>query len=299
MTQAHLDLALLAALDDQPALSALHTGQAFHYLEDVCNPEHTVQVGLYDIFVDAFKARMLLSAKTGGGYLGQLRSLASIGIDMISTYHTLSEDLTAKRLAEDAGAAHGALLVAMTAEEPAVVAALSAVGARDEVGIAATRAVIDLGASEGAPMYAATRTVALPRYRQAGNKYDEARDDADQSVQRASAENAADYERFWALQQSSFRRAGTALRTVVARQDALLAEAAASPEAATALRTEVATRLVRRQLPMLEAAEARRADYLADPPVSLSKPERMPGMLAAELAVLLVPVLLVVRRLRR
>src|SRR5262249_47423292 len=105
MAQAHLDLALLASLTAAPDSSAeglsltyLHTGQAFHYLQDVSNQIHTVQVGLYDFFVDAFKARLLLSARTCGGYCGELRSLASIGIDFLTNHHTLSEALVRKRV---------------------------------------------------------------------------------------------------------------------------------------------------------------------------------------------------------
>ena len=100
MAQEHLDLALLASLCATPegapagrALTHLYTGQAFHYLEDVSNQVHTVQVGLYDFFVDAFKARLMMSLRTGGGYLGPLRSLSSIGIDILTNHHTLSEAL--------------------------------------------------------------------------------------------------------------------------------------------------------------------------------------------------------------
>ena len=56
--QEHLDLALLATLCAAPedaasahAMTYLYTGQAFHYLEDVSNQVHTVQVGLFDFFI--------------------------------------------------------------------------------------------------------------------------------------------------------------------------------------------------------------------------------------------------------
>ena len=68
MAEAHLDLALIAALGEQPSetLAWLYTGQAFHYLQDITNQIHTVQVGIYDFFVDATVAQLRwLSEGTG------------------------------------------------------------------------------------------------------------------------------------------------------------------------------------------------------------------------------------------
>lgn len=293
MAQLHLDLSLLAALSDAPGaqeLSLLHNGQAFHYLQDTANPIHTVQVGLYDFFVDAFKARMWLSFKTGGGYLGTMRSLASIGIDILGSHHVLSENLTEKRLLEaDSGQGTPeaeAILVEMKKDDPALVKRLdTALGAdhpeRGEFGFAITRALMEVSADYGDDVYRATREIADPRYRQEGVLFDD-ETDPDLSVQKPSPENAAAYASFWKEQSDSMRRAGTVMRRWMALRGALLSSVAADPAARDALRSEVADRLVRRQLKLLGEAEARRADYLKNPPSSVTQPERMPGMLAGQ-----------------
>ena len=61
MAQIHLDLSLVAALTDMPSskeLSWQYAGQGFHYLEDIGNQIHTVQVGLFDFFFDAAMERL-------------------------------------------------------------------------------------------------------------------------------------------------------------------------------------------------------------------------------------------------
>ncbi len=282
MAQEHIDLAMLAALDGQPTLSALYTGQAFHYLEDVCNPIHTVQVGLYDFFFDAFKARMKMSALSGGGYFGPLRSLASIGIDELSSHHTLSENLTQKRLLDEADPISVRLRKAMGAGDAELQADLDKISPDGEFAMAAVRAVIERSAPEGAPMYAATRGISVPKLRQEGVTFNDEKDDPDAFVEPRGSKNEAAWASFWDLQERSFRRAGAALRAVRTLEDRTIAAALTTPETTEALRKTVAERLIRRQLTMLDQADARLADYRANPPDSATRPERMPGMLAAE-----------------
>ena len=59
---------------------------------------HTVQVGLFDFFQDAFFERLKMGLLSGGGYVAPMRSLSSIGIDILTSHHVLSEHLTQKRL---------------------------------------------------------------------------------------------------------------------------------------------------------------------------------------------------------
>ena len=282
MAQEHIDLAMLAALDGQPTLAALYTGQAFHYLEDVCNPIHTVQVGLYDFFFDAFKARMKMSLLSGGGYFGPLRSLASIGIDELSSHHTLSENLTQKHLLIEADPVSARLRKAMTDGDAELQADFDKLTPDGEFAMAAVRAVIDRSAPDGAPMYAATRGISVPKLREEGVKFDDEKDDPDAFVVPRGSENDAAWTSFWDLQERSFRRAGAALRKVKTLEDKAISDATTTPEGTAALRVAVSERLARRQLKMLDEADARLADYRAHPPDSATKPERMPGMLAGE-----------------
>ena len=306
MAQMHLDLSLLAALSDAPTARELgwqYTGQGFHYLEDVGNQIHTVQVGLFDFFMDAFKERLKMGLLTGGGYLGQMRTLGSIGIDILTNHHTLSEHLTLRRFEEGvAGQAHsapeaGKLVVAPTVDDPefakAIDAALAPLGDRPEHGefaLLLTRTLIEASSHEGDEVYRVTRKLALPKLRTRYGVYDETKDDPDRNLLPRGPETDAAYAEFFSLQERAFRRVGTALRRWVALEQKAL-QAAATPEARAALRALVLERLIKRQLRAADESDARLADYLRDPPKDVTAPERAPGILAAELLAVVLAVL--------
>ena len=99
----YTDLSALAAGSGLPSaawLSATFAGAAFHHLEDLCNQIHTVQVGTYQFFREAFIQSKLRDLETLGGLLGQRRSLRQIGVRLIANHHLLSEDYFAKHLGE-------------------------------------------------------------------------------------------------------------------------------------------------------------------------------------------------------
>jgi hypothetical protein len=298
MNQIHTDLGLIAALSDSPHADSLqwqYTGNGFHYLEDVGNQIHTVQVGLYDFFFDAFLQRTWLSFKTGGGYCGELRTLASIGIDILTNHHTISEMLTEKRLVEAYEGKDSPigkrLLTAAGAEDPVFAAALDTELAKlgsnpekEEYGIAITRTLINTSAEEGDDVYRATRGIALSKWRQAGVLYDWTKEDADGAVHPPDAKNQPLYDEFWSLQERAFARASTAVRRMVQLQKKAVGEAT-DPAAKLELRNRVLDRLIRRQLKMMAEGETRRSSYLSMPVTQASTPERMPAMLAGQVAV--------------
>jgi hypothetical protein len=309
MAQAHLDLALLAALEGHAALSWLHTGQAFHYLQDVTNQIHTVQVGIFDFFVDATIQQLLMSFRTGGGYLGELRTMPSIGIDILTNHHVLSEALVKKRVVDAlAGKTtpEGAKLIeAPKSDDPTFKAALDTAlepfGARayaEEFGWLLTRATIEASSHEAAGVYAATRAIALPRYRKAGVLFDDKIEDPDQSIIAATDRDQAAYTELFTLQTRGFQRAGTAMRVWLAAHRSALAAIEDESER-TRLRNVVIERLVKRQLRLLAESETRRRDYLATPPAPVTGPVRMPWVLAVEIFLLLSFLFLVRRLLRR
>lgn len=306
MAELHLELALIAASLDPPSptLAWLYTGHAFHYLQDVSNQIHTVQVGVYDFFVDATLQRLWLSAKTGGGYFGELRTMSSIGIDMLTNHHVISEKLAKKRLIGSLSGQpthEGDLLARAPKEEDAELAAaidraIAPWGERafaEPFGEAMARAMIEASSHEGAAVYQATRAIALRRFSRAGVLFDEHTGDPDASILGEQERDPEAYGRFFELQERAFRRAGTAMRRWVALEKIAI-ERGADP----ALRAQVIERLVRRQLRALREAEARRADYVADPPREAAGPERMPVMLIAE-GVLLLGAAAIALRLRR
>lgn len=315
MAQLHLDLALLAQLSDGPAsreLAYYYAGAGFHYLEDVGNQIHTLQIGLFDFFEDAFIERLKMGLLTGGGYFGKMRSLASIGIDIVTSHHTLSEELTGKRFHEAVtGSAdpQARRLLSAPIEEDAefgkkldeALAALGPSPERGEFALAITRALIDVSSYEGDKVYRATRSIADPSLRTRHRVFNEEKDDPDAFLKPPSPRRDQNLVAFWALQEQAFRRVGTALRRWVALQEKAVASAT-TPEAKEALRRAVTERLVKRQLAMLDEADARLQKYLADPPRNVSAPEHDPALLAVDLGLLAIAVgipLALVRRRRR
>ena len=315
MAQLHLDLALIAQLNDVPTSRELGwelLGQGFHYLQDVGNQAHTVQVGLYDFFLSAGIERLKLGLLTGGGYLGQMRSLGSIGLNILASHHVLAEELTRKRmLAGKTGTPSPVsqrLLTAPTQDDPDFAAKLDAallpLGPSPEKGefaLVITRELIEVSSQEGQALYRATRAIADPRLSTRHLAFNEEKDDPESMVIAETPASAAAYQDFWALQERAFRRVGTAERRVVALTQKALA-GAATPEARAELRKLVLTRLITRQLKALDEIDARMADYLRDPPSTISAPEHSPSLLAIDLALFALVVgggALLIGRLRR
>lgn len=296
MAQIHADLALLAALSEGSTATERSwqwTGQGFHYLQDIGNQIHTVQVGLFDFFMDAFTERLKLGLLTGGGYLGNMRSLGSIGIDILTNHHTLSEELTRKRVfAAKAGNddADAKRLLAAPQQDDAdfakkLDAALGASPEQGEYALAITRTLIDVSSDEGDDVYRATRAIADPKLRSRNVRFDEDHDDPDMFLRKRTPDLEGSYVEFWALQERAFRRVGTALRRWVTLQQQAIT-AAQTPEQKAALRATVTKRLITRQLKMLDEADARLANYLSDPPKNVTAPERAPEILAIDVVLI-------------
>lgn len=314
MAQIHLDMSLACALSDVPTareLSWQFTGEGFHYLGDVGNQIHTVQVGLYDFFVDAALERLKMGLLSGGGYLGKMRSLGSIGIDILSSHHTLSEEFTYRRFkAAVEGKATPEterLLSAPTEDDPEFAKkldeALAKLGPnpeRGEFAMVLTRTMIDVSSDQGDDVYRATAGIGDPALRSRHKTFDEEHDDPEKFVRPRDASTESAYKEFWSLQEQAFRRVGTAKRRWVQLQQKLLASAT-TPEQKDALRKEVLKRLLDRQLKMLDASDARLAQYLADPPQNISAPEKAPELLVADVVIigLLVGIPLIIVRRRQ
>ncbi|MBL8632007.1 MAG: hypothetical protein JNM40_02205 [Myxococcales bacterium] len=314
MAQIHLDLSLIAALTDMPSskeLSWQYAGQGFHYLEDIGNQIHTVQVGLFDFFFDAAMERLKMGLWSGGGYLGPMRSLGSIGIDILSSHHTLSEEYTFRRFqaALDGKGDEQAqkLVTAMTEDDPEFAKlldeALAKLGPhpeRGEFGMAITRALIDVSSHEGDDVYRATAAIADPRLRTRHTTFNEERDDPEKFVVSKTDKNKAAYDEFFALQARAFRRVGTALRRWVSLEQKAIADAS-TLEQKDALRKEVYKRLIERQLKMQADSEARLQQYLAKPPQNITAPEHAPELLVADVVAvgLVAGVPMLIRRRRR
>ncbi len=191
--QMYTDLAYVAALGAVPGsdmLSALYAGNAMHYISDVGNPVHTLQVGIKDFYSDATMQYWLGRFKTVFGLFGHTPSRNSIGIDILSNYHTLSEKLFQTEL-QDAmrldstgkkdsiSPAMKDALTSFRTGDPGfrrVLLAATVNAARKasypEYGKIIAAAVIDSGFQDGATIYRLTREIGVSSLRKAGVRVD-------------------------------------------------------------------------------------------------------------------------------
>ena len=191
--QMYTDLAYITALggaSGSDMLSALFAGNAMHYIADVGNPIHTLQVGTKDISSDATMQYWLGRLKTVFGLLGHTPSRNSIWIDMRTNYRTLSEKLFQAELREamrldSAGkkdsisaAMKGALDAFRTGDQGMrrVLLAATVNQARKEAyppyGRIIAGAVVDSGYQDGAAIYRLTREIAVSSLGKAGVRVD-------------------------------------------------------------------------------------------------------------------------------
>jgi hypothetical protein len=249
MAQLYTDLALLAATSDLPSrewLAACFAGAAFHHVEDVANQIHTVQVGIYEFFRDAWLQSKLRDVTTLGGVFGERRTLRQIGVRLIANHHLFSEDLFAKRVAASAPEVRGAL-DALDRDDEALAAK---VRAGPEFGRAIAQATIDLSSREGGEVYKLAYRLTAETLRDGtGHEYDGAKgDDPDQYLRPDAAALAS----FYQLEGRGLRRATTALRLWQSRFDAARATGPADAPV---------HRAVALLVPYHEAAAARRSIY--------------------------------------
>jgi hypothetical protein len=191
--QLYTDLSYIATLGGGPGsdmLSALYAGTAMHYVADVGNAIHTLQAGIKDFYSDATMQYWLGRLKTVFGLLGSTPSRNSIGIDILTNYHTLSELLFQAQLREalrlDAAGKKDSISPAMKGVLDKfrsgddgfrrVLTALLVNSARKaaypEYGRLITGAVIDSSFEDGATIYRLIRTLGVPSLRKAGVRVD-------------------------------------------------------------------------------------------------------------------------------
>jgi hypothetical protein len=229
LAQLYTDLALLAAASDLPGrewLATCFAGAAFHHIEDVGNQIHTVQVGFYDFFKDAFLQSKLRDVVTLGGVFGARRSLKQIGVRLVANHHLFSEDLFAKRVAEVTAGGFAspevwAAIANLDEDAPDLLASARPRLSRspDTFGSDLAQAMIDVSSPEGAEVYRLAYALSAKTLRQGGgHEYDGAKgDDPDAYLAPPSPERDRALPDFYALEGRGLRRAATALRVWEAR----------------------------------------------------------------------------------
>lgn len=250
--------ALAIRLPHGHRLALTLAGAAAHHLEDVANQIHTVQVGIYEFFVDAKIESIKEELKSVGGFVRARPGFVSIGIDIISNHHVLAEALYAKHLLQPNDP-----VAAQTASAPADAELARAFGALPPgcapgFGRAIADALIERSSYEGPEVYRAIRAVAQRRWSRAGEHFGE-NDDPD-----AALKPDVDLSRFYALEAAGARRGVQALGAWWAH---FAACATVDDSAASAL----AEQLVRARLDALDAAEGRARMYTPKPPDAQSR----------------------------
>ncbi|MCU1277112.1 MAG: hypothetical protein JWM53_658 [bacterium] len=274
--------ALAAKLPNGQRLALTHAGAAAHHLEDVANQIHTVQVGIYEFFVDAKIESIKQDLLSVGGLLRARPSFISIGIDIISNHHVLAESLYAKHLLSPNDPV--ALATANAPDDAELQHALDAVrpSCASGFGRSIADALIERSSHEGPEVYRAIRGVAQHRWSRAGQHFGD-NDDPD-----AAIKPEADTSRFFALEATGARRATQTLGAWWAR----FRGCATLDDTATGA---LAEQLVRERLDALDAAEARARIYTPKPPDASQRNWWVPiGYVFA-----LLVVVLLVRRVRR
>jgi hypothetical protein len=267
-------LAVMASrLPSGERLALVHAGAAAHHVEDVANQIHTVQVGVYDFFVDAKLESWKEELRSVGGLLRARPTFVSIGIDIIANHHSLAEALYEKHLL-----ASGDPVRAQTEAAPpdpvfdATLAKLPA-GCAPGFGRAIVEALAERSSLEGADVYAAIRAVAERRFSRVGHRF-HGGDDPD-----AALRPGADLGAFYALEVRGAIRSDQALGAWWQRFGAC---AAAGPE----VEAQFAERLITDRLSALEAKEARARAYTPKPATKAALNPWVPGGYAFLLALL-------------
>lgn len=191
--QLYTDLSYLATLgggSGSDMLSALYAGAAMHYVTDVGNAIHTLQAGIKEFYSDATMQYWLGRAKTVFGLFGSTPSRNSIGLDILTNYHTLSELLFQSQLREamrlDSAGRKDSISPVMKGVLDKfrsgddgfrrVLTSLLVSSARKvaypQYGTLITAAVIDSSFEDGATIYRLIRTLGVSRLRKAGVRVD-------------------------------------------------------------------------------------------------------------------------------
>ncbi len=191
--QMYSDLAYLADLgggSGSKMIAALYAGNAMHYVADVGNQIHTLQAGIKDFYSDATWQYWLGRLKTCFGLFGSTPSRNSIGIDILTNVHTLTEKLFQAELRDamrmDSAGRKDSIPATMKVALDKfrngddgfrrVVTGLIVNNARKvwypPYGSLIAGAVIDSSYEEGAAVYRLARTLAVPSLRKAGVRVD-------------------------------------------------------------------------------------------------------------------------------
>ncbi|MFI5101101.1 MAG: hypothetical protein ACHQE5_11420, partial [Actinomycetes bacterium] len=283
--QLYTDLSYIAKLSGGPGtdlLSVFYAGNAMHYIADVGNAIHTLQAGVERFYTDATMQYWMSRLKTVFGLFGATPSRNSIGLDILTNHHTLSEKLFQVELQQawrldslgkrdSISASMRTVLDAMRNGDPLFKRVLeSAVLSNAHkywyppFGSLIASTVIDSSFQDGATIYRLTREIAVPRLHKLGvainfdtvadaRVWDYVRDRSDPQVK-------ATLDTFNIYQGIAMARVHDALTSWWDRY--LITDRTTATKDRPALIDGLMKRVLRDQLNYLNAADARRQEYI-------------------------------------
>ncbi|MDO8665708.1 MAG: hypothetical protein Q7J79_03795, partial [Gemmatimonadales bacterium] len=275
-------LALFSGQPGGPTLSALYAGNAMHFIADVANPVHTVQAGVYDIYLDATLTRLRRQLATLFGLLGEAPTRNAIGVDILTNLHNFSEHLFKVELETALDHASRHRLDSVPVSMQPALAALEEGDAdfrheltdslrwlrhrepNPDFGRAVTAGVVEATYRDGAELYRLTRRLAIDPLRRGTLVVDfDTIPDAriwEFVTGRQTPRTLATLQLFNEVQARGLARATDALRLWWGQY---VVASMVEPRERGALIEGTMTRLISQQLAYLSAAEARRAQWIA------------------------------------
>ena len=282
--QLYTDLSYIAMLSGgsgSDMLSDLYAGNAMHYVADVGNAIHTLQAGIERFYTDATMQYWMHRFKTVFGLFGATPSRNSIGLDILTNHHTLSEKLFQVELQQawrldslgkrdSVSASMRGVLDAMRNGDPMFKRVLeSAVLSNAHkywyppFGSLIAGTVIDSSYQDGATIYRLTREIAVPRLHKFGVAIDfDTVPDAkvwDYVQDRSDPQIRAMLDTFNLYQGKAMARVHDALTSW---WDRYIITSRTQPKDRAALIDGLMKRVLRAQLNYLNAADARRQEYI-------------------------------------
>ncbi len=283
-SQLYTDLSYLAMLSGNSGsemLSDLYAGNAMHYIADVGNAIHTLQAGIEQFYTDATMQYWLSRFKTVFGLFGKTPSRNSIGLDILTNHHTFSEKLFQVELQQawrldslgkrdSIAPSMRGVLDAMRNGDPMFKRVLDGAVFSNAAkkwyppyGSLIAGAVIDSSFQDGATIYRLTREIAVPRLHKLGvaidfdtipdaKVWDYLRDRSDPKIRAA-------LDTFNIYQGKAMARVHDALTSW---WDRYIITGRTTPNLRSRLADGLIERVVVNQLNYLNAADARRQEYI-------------------------------------
>jgi hypothetical protein len=282
--QLYTDLSYLAMLgggSGADMLSDLYAGNAMHYITDVGNPIHTLQAGIERFYTDATMQYWMNRFTTLFGLFGTTPSRNSIGLDILTNHHTLSEKLFQVELQQawrldslgkrdSISASMRGVLDALRNGDPMFKRVLDGAVISNAAkywyppyGSLIASTVIDSSYQDGATIYRLIREIAVPRLHKLGvainfdtipdaKAWDYVQDRSDPQIRAA-------IDTFNIYQGKGLARVHDALTSW---WDRYIITGRTLPKDRSALIDGLLKRVLRSQLNYLNAADARRQEYI-------------------------------------